>query len=290
MTTPPASPAPRKRTRWFVRIARLLLIAIATWWIGLYFLQDSIIYPGTRLSRTTKETYTLRPGEIETKVGAQQDVTLFLLPPEGWKPEAKLTAPLVVYFHGNYELAQYALRSTDTTHLRQMGFWVAIPEYRGYDAVPGKPRQDQITADMVDAITWLKAQPGIDPKRISFLGRSLGGGVAIATAQRTIDQGIPFAIVTRSTFRSVSSLASGFLAPRWLVRSPWDNEAILPTLDVPILLAHGKRDEIIPFAHAEALARIAKRPTTYFVEGSHDHYDDKDAFLTRMTTFFQLGK
>ncbi|MCU0688586.1 MAG: alpha/beta hydrolase, partial [Phycisphaerales bacterium] len=257
------------------------LLLIAGWWTVLFFVQRSLLFPGTNLPRTTRDTYRLQPGEIETRVGPEKDVTLFILPPKN-PPGPGESAPIVVHFHGNYELAQHNLRSDLTTVLRNAGYFVAIPEYRGYDNVPGSPSEKAIVADMVAVIDYLKTMPGVDAKAMVYSGRSLGGGVAVATAK----QRPPTALILRSAFTSVADMAGTYLAPSWLVRDKFNNAGALGTMTQPVLIAHAKEDQIVPFEHAERLAKIAPSATTVFASGTHDEFADNDAaFHQAVLTF-----
>ena len=47
--------------------------------------------------------------------------------------------------------------------------------------------------------------------------------------------------------------------PRALVRDPFDTLEALHAYDGPVLILHGERDGIVPFAHAEALHAAATR-------------------------------
>lgn len=269
-----------RRWNWVQRLAAMLLVGYVLWCGALYFLQNSLIYPGTRLKPTAKESYRLQPGEVEAEVGANRALKVYLLPPVGWV-EGGAAAPVVVYFHGNYELAQYGLRTQDTTHFRKAGYWVAIPEYRGYAGVPGSPSEAGIVADMVEVMDWLKAQPGVNASGVVYYGRSIGGGVAVATAA----QRPPRALMLRSVFTSVTDMAARFVVPSWIIASRYENLRVLPRLDMPVLVAHAKGDEIIPFAHGERVLKATRRGEGYFTEGTHDVYADEAAFRARMTEF-----
>jgi len=278
-----ASARPRRaRWGWLRRLVVLVLGLYLLWSAGLFFFQNKLIYPGTGLARATKEAFEPRAGEIDALVGKSGKLRVFLLPPKGWTPDAP-PAPVVVYFHGNYELAQYGTRSKDTGHFRRSGFWVAIPEYRGYDGVPGPPGERGILDDMVEVIDWIKGHQGVDASRVVYYGRSLGGGVALGTALARP----PSAVILRSTFTSIPDLAYRFAVPGFLVRSRFENRKALAALNLPVLIAHAKDDEIIPFSHAGVLLKAARHGESYLTEGSHDVYADEGEFRARMVEFLE---
>ena len=77
------------------------------------------------------------------------------------------------------------------------------------------------------------------------------------------------ALVLLSAFKSVRPLSGRYLAPGFLVRDPFDNEAVLRDLDVPVLILHGTRDAVIPFSHGERLARAARNGTLHALDCAH---------------------
>jgi len=79
------------------------------------------------------------------------------------------------------------------------------------------------------------------------------------------------ALVVESSFTSLRALARGLFAPGFLVRDPFDNLAELSGYRGPLLVLHGERDEIAPFAHGKALA--ARVPGAVFVPMPCGHND-----------------
>jgi hypothetical protein len=110
-------------------------------------------------------------------------------------------------------------------------------------------------------------RPDVDPARIVSYGRSLGGGVAARLATRRQVA----ALVLESSFTSLRSFARGFFAPGFLVRDPFDNLTELSRYRGPLLVLHGERDEVAPFAHGRALA--AAVPGAVFVPMRCGHND-----------------
>ena len=61
-------------------------------------------------------------------------------------------------------------------------------------------------------------------------------------------------MVLQSTFSSASAFARENFFPGFLVRDRFDNRRAVSDFSGPVLLMHGIRDDVIPYAHAEALA------------------------------------
>jgi uncharacterized protein len=120
---------------------------------------------------------------------------------------------------------------------------------------------------MLAGYDHLAARPEIDRARIIGFGRSLGGGAVCTLVGRR-----PLAaLVLTSTFTSARPFAAGMLVPGFLARDPFDNLAAVQRFDGPILIAHGRRDSVIPYAHGEQLARAARH--VRFVSYDADHND-----------------
>ncbi len=304
---PPPPRPPRRRTRWKL----LLIIALAlyaTYLTGLFVVQNKLIYlrklagpPGGVGPPVGVQLLTLEP-EPGVRVEA------WLLPaiapdvpddshPAGTTPPTNAPfpprppAPLAVLFHANAETAHNALERARL--YQSLGFAVLIPEYRGYSRSTGKPSQAAITRDippLIDAAIASQIEDQhedpavrpIDPHRIVYHGRSLGGGVACAVAALKP----PTAIVLESTFTSLSSMVWRFAAPWFLVRDRYDNAAFLRTFQGPVLLLHGKDDSIIPPSHSRALARVTPNATHEELAGEHNDFPHDEAAYRRAVEAF----
>jgi fermentation-respiration switch protein FrsA (DUF1100 family) len=103
------------------------------------------------------------------------------------------------------------------------------------------------------AYDWLVRRPEVDPRRVVGYGRSLGGGAVCGLArERELA-----ALVLESTFTSVRDVARGLGLPGFVVADPFESLSVVRGFAGPILLLHGERDEVIPFAHAERLHAAA---------------------------------
>ena len=206
-------------------------------------------------------------------------VEAWFLPGDG--VSAAKPGPAVVFAHGNAELID--LWPGELAPYRRMGISVLLPEYRGYGRSAGDPSEAAIADDFVRFYDLLAARPEVDRARLIFHGRSLGGGAVCALAARRP----PAALILQSTFTSVTDLAwASFLVPRFVIQDPFDNLAVLRRLDVPVLVVHGRRDEIVPFAHADALAHAARRVTRVSYECAHnDCPPNARAFFEEVRTF-----
>jgi fermentation-respiration switch protein FrsA (DUF1100 family) len=207
----------------------------------LFVVQRSLLFP-IRSDHTPPVTGSAEIIQLPTKAGPTP--ALYLAP---LKP-ASGPAPLLLFTHGNAELASDWVTEFDEP--REWGWSVLILEYPGYGGAPGEPSEHSITEVALGAYDWAKGDPRVDSTRIVAYGRSLGGGAAARLApERPIA-----ALILESSFTSVRAFAHQFLAPGFVVRDPFDNLDALRRYRGPLLVLHGRRDEIIPIAHGRALA------------------------------------
>jgi fermentation-respiration switch protein FrsA (DUF1100 family) len=154
--------------------------------------------------------------------------------------------------------------------LHEMGFNVCIFDYRGYGKSEGRPTEAGTYADAEAVWKWLVETKGIAPGRIVVQGESLGGGVASWVAEKKK----PGALILESTFTSLPDMAARmypFLPARWLCRFSYNTLARLPDIHCPVLVAHGKDDEMIPFAFGQRLFQAANEPKVFIeLKGSHN--------------------
>jgi pimeloyl-ACP methyl ester carboxylesterase len=172
----------------------------------------------------------------------------------------------LIFIHGNGEfIDDWASRMVD---FAEIGLHVLVVEYPGYGHSHGKPSRETLLEAMLAAYDWFAARPGVDPEKLTVWGRSLGGGAA----GDLVMERPAAAFILQSTFSSTSALAwETFFAPGFLVRDRWDNRRAVGEFDGPILLIHGRTDDVIPFSHAQTLAQT--RPGLEITEIPCGHND-----------------
>jgi hypothetical protein len=125
---------------------------------------------------------------------------------------------------------------------------------------------------MIDGRTaydWLLAK-GHAPTDIVLHGLSLGTGVATKLATEVAAR----ALILEAPYTAVVDVAAErypWLPVRWLMRDQFLTRERIARVKIPLLIAHGTGDTVIPFAHAERLYALAPAPKLFArMEGS-DH-------------------
>lgn len=264
-----------------MRWVMLILALYGFWLLFLYFNQDKLLYPGAGapLADVGPSPTGIESLWIEPEPGVR--VEAWLVPGRGCSAESP--GPAVIITHGNYEVIDQGL--WHARHYAALGVSALLVEFRGYGRSTGTPTENGITADMVAFHDLLAGRPDVDAKRIVIHGRSIGGGAAAQLAVRRT----PAALILQSTFTSIDALASRYLAPPPLIRDHWRTDAVVAKFDRPLLLLHGRSDEIIPAANSQRLHALSRGAELRLLDGSHNHFpvdeaeywDVIEAFLTR---------
>ncbi|MEK0177719.1 MAG: alpha/beta hydrolase [Oscillatoriales cyanobacterium] len=172
-------------------------------------------------------------------------------------PQAKYT---ILYSHGNAEDLDgilWVLRE-----IRDSGFAVFAYDYQGYGTSQGRPSEYNTYRDIDAAYNYLTQQLGVPAKQIIVYGRSVGGGPAIDLASRQSVGGL----VVESSF------VSAFRVLTQIPILPFDkfvNIDKIGKVRSPVLVIHGKADEVVRFWHGEQLFTAANEPKlNFWVEGA----------------------
>lgn len=291
VTTAPAQSPARRPLKLALRLFLLLLITYTVWCVIVYVKQDSLIFPRSAIAPVSPQDEQPQIGEqllTLSRDGTPLRVILWMpgdLSRKSTLAPGQKPLPALIYLHGNAERIEHVRAAALTDPYKNLGFAVATLEYRGYSPLaPGEPSQDDITRDLVTLYDALASDPRIDPSRIVFHGRSLGGGFACDLARYRS----PAAVILESTFTSIASFSSRMGVPGFLCKHPLRNDEVLPTLTAPVLIMHTTSDTLIPISHARTLKNLAKDAELIEMPGGHSECPaDFDAYTAAITNFLK---
>ena len=173
---------------------------------------------------------------------------------------------VLLWFHGNAENIGY-----DLDHLRalaKIGVNILVVDYRGYGKSEGKPDEVGVYHDADAAYDYLLNKRHFRAQDIIIYGHSLGGAVAINLASRRPCGGL----IVQSSFTSVLAMAQRMFPIPFLgyaAKSRFDSLQKIRGVHAPILIVHGTRDEVVPFAMGQQLFAAAPEPKRFYpVEGA----------------------
>ncbi len=185
--------------------------------------------------------------------------------------------PAILYSHGNFECIQdsFAL----VRPLVDAGIGVLQLEFPGFCGADSDPSFAHIVESENVAYDWLTSQPEVDRTRVIAMGYSIGGGAAGELSRHRSVR----ALALLSTYTSMVDMAHRYALPGFLARYRFDNLDRLKGFAGPVLIEHGRRDPVIPFAMGQRLAR--SKPGNEFVAldcGHDDCHFDRSLFSSRI--------
>ncbi|NNJ70816.1 MAG: alpha/beta hydrolase [Kiritimatiellales bacterium] len=171
----------------------------------------------------------------------------------------------ILFSHGNAEDLGSVIPFME--QFFDLGYSLVMYDYRGYGTSEGTPSVPRLEQDVSTVYEWLVQEKKVDPQTIIAHGRSLGGAVAVWLAAHH-EVG---ALVIESTFVSAFRVKT-----HWQLL-PWDkfnSLSLIPSVDCPVLVMHGEKDEVVPLWHGKALFDAAPEPKQHFwIEGAmHNDY------------------
>ncbi len=239
---------------------KILLLLYLGWCFVLFALQRQVLFPRWMIPAPEEPAFEGRDFERWWLSASFGRVEAWYLPPPA-NPEP---SPAILFAHGNGELIDFWPETLG--RFRELGLALLLVEYPGYGRSEGSPSQRRIAEAFDLAYDRLVSRPEVDRGRIVFLGRSLGGGAVCDLSLRRPAAGL----ILLSSFTSVKAFAARYFAPPFLLRDPFDNLAALERYSGPVLLMHGRHDEIVPFGHAEKLRNVSRRARLIAYEAGHN--------------------
>ena len=182
---------------------------------------------------------------------------------------------ILLVFHGNADLA---VRSIDWAQevVKRTGAAVMLAEYRGYMGLEGRPSYEGARHDAEAAYRYATDSLQAEKERLAFYGHSLGSAIA---AELAVDHP-PRALLLESPFTSARDMATSMVGTwftvilwRFVSRIHFDTARIVESLDVPVSVAHGGGDLIVPWRMGEEVYRRARRKGEWFFIPHASHND-----------------
>lgn len=202
------------------------------------------------------------PGVLERSIATPDGERL-----HAWHAPGPDAAPLLLWSHGN--AGNIAGRASALHALAARGVGVLAYDYRGYGRSTGVPSEAGVYRDAL-AVYDDARRRGTAAERIVCFGESLGGAVSIALA---VERPCAAAIVV-SSFTRLADVARRHYGPIGaLAGKRFDSLDRVAKLSVPLLVAHGDQDEIVPFELGERLFAAAPGPKRFHRVARAQHND-----------------
>jgi len=188
----------------------------------------------------------------------------------------------ILFLHGNAGSLENRIHKIN--HFKDMNINFLLLAWRGFSGNMGQPTEKGLYEDARSAVRWLKSK-GVLENNIIIYGESLGTGVAAEIAQNKNFAGI----ILESPFTSMVDAGKDkypYLPVRFLLKDKYESNKKIKNIKSPILIMHGKVDNIVPFQMGEKMYQLANQPKYYYFSEYDDHMMEYNERLLKVLKDF----
>ena len=240
-----------------------------------YFYQRNLLYhPSENNYLNDKITFNYEEIFIETK----KKIKL-----KSWFIKKDLNKfKTILIFHGN--AGNLFNRVYKLNELNKLDVNFLLISWRGFSGNKGKPTEKNLYHDAEEAVKWLNNQ-GVISKNIILYGESLGTGVVTELGTSNAFGGI----ILESPFTSIANAAKiyyPYIPVNIILKDRYDSIGKIKNITTPILIMHGKKDNIVPQKMGLELYEKANQPKfSYFPENDDHMMEYNDNLLNSIKLF-----
>ena len=247
-----------------------VIIAYISVIIFIYFYQRNLLYhPSENNYQNDKIQFIYE--EIFIKVNEKIHLKSWII-----KKDFKKFKTLVI-FHGN--AGHLSNRIYKLNELYKLDINILLISWRGFSGNKGSPTENNLYEDAKASIKWLN-EVGVNNNQIILYGESLGSGVAVELGKENNFNGI----ILESPFTSIENSAKiyyPYLPVKLLLKDRYDSISKIKTINIPILIMHGKKDDVIPFSMGKELFEKANSPKYSYFTTDDDHMMEFNSSLLK---------
>lgn len=198
----------------------------------------------------------------------------------------------VVFSHGNAGSLGHHLGFV--MWLVEAGYHVMMYDYRGFGKSAGRVDRAGMVRDVSAAFEYTATRGDVDATRLVSYGHSLGGAKSLAAIGGRPVRGLRAVVVDGAfaSYRAMARRIGGQLAESLVTDDLAPKDYVSKLGDVPLLVVHGTKDEIVPVSQGRELYQKAGGPKTLFEVKSGHHGDslarDGGLFRKRMLEWLAL--
>ena len=237
-----------------------IIIAYIVVIIFVYFYQRNLLYHPSE-NNYQNDTIQFNYQEIFIKVNDEIKLKSWII-----NKDLKNFKTLV-FFHGN--AGDLSNRIYKLNELDKLDINILLISWRGFSGNEGYPTEKNLYEDAEAAIKWLNKKK-VSNSQIILYGESLGTGVAVEIASKNNFN----SIILESPFTSIENSAKiyyPYLPVRFLLKDRYDSISKIKKINSPILIMHGRKDDIVPFFMGKKLFEKANSPKDSYFTDIDDH-------------------
>lgn len=241
----------------------------------LYFNQESILFPGTKLAAGYNYTYTNEFEELNIPVDEEIAINGLLFKAENSKG-------LIFYMHGNGgNLKTWGDIAPTYTAL---GYDIFISDYRGYGKSGGAiESEEQFFDDMRKA--YKKLLKNYNEDKVIIIGYSVGTGTATMLAA----ENNPKKLILKAPYYSLTEVIDSRVPfmPHFLQKYKFDTYKYLPKVSAPVYIFHGTADRIIPYENSIRLKNRNKKAELITLKGEGHQLRYNKVYLNKLAEILE---
>ncbi|WP_177168816.1 alpha/beta hydrolase [Thalassotalea agarivorans] len=246
----------------------LLLVLLLSSCSGLLFYPDKTMYQ-------TPEILDLKYEDVYLPLS--RDIKLH----GWWLPSVGPAKGTVYFLHGNAQ--NISTHMMNVAWMAEAGYQVFMIDYRGYGRSTGIPVIPDVFDDIRSGFLYLLTREEVKQKPIFVFAQSLGASMSgyVFATDPQLKQAVT-AIMLDSAFTGYDEIGKDVASRTWLtwlfqypvawsMPSEYNLDNVIDEMSpTPLLILHSKEDQVIPFAHGQALYEKAQLPKAFF-EYHGDH-------------------
>ncbi len=246
------------------------LILISTY----IFQRDLLYHPGE--NNYFGDSLTVKIEKI--KIKTQDNIELL-----SWYHNKNLNDyKTILFLHGNAGSLENRIHKIN--HFKDMNVNFLLISWRGFSGNKGKPTEKGLYEDARSAVEWLQSK-GVEESNIIIYGESLGTGVATEIAQNKNFAGV----ILESPFTSMIDAGKNkypYLPVKFLLKDKYESNKKIKNIKRPILIMHGKVDNIVPFEMGKKMYELANQPKYSYFSEYDDHMMEYNEKLLNVVNSF----
>jgi len=261
--------------KYFYLAASSVVLAYFIIILFVYFYQRNLLYhPSENNYLNDKITFNYEEIFIET----DKNINL-----KSWFIKKDLNKfKTILIFHGN--AGNLFNRVYKLNELNKLDVNILLISWRGFSGNKGKPTEKNLYHDAKEAVKWLNNR-GVISKNIILYGESLGTGAATELGTSNEFGGI----ILESPFTSIANAAKiyyPYLPVNIILKDRYDSIGKIKHITIPILIMHGKKDNIVPQKMGLELYEKANQPKFSYFPENDDHMMEYNNTLLKNIKLF----
>ena len=252
-----------------------IIIAYIVVIIFVYFYQRNLLY---HPSENNYQNDTIQFNHQEIFIKVNDEIKL-----KSWIINKDLkNFKTLVFFHGN--AGDLSNRIYKLNELDKLNINILLISWRGFSGNEGYPTEKNLYEDAEAAIKWLNKKK-VSNSQIILYGESLGTGVAVEIASKNNFN----SIILESPFTSIENSAKiyyPYLPVKLLLKDRYDSINKIKMINSPILIMHGKKDDVVPFSMGKELFEKANSPKQSYFTTEDDHMMEFNSNLLQKIKYF----